>query len=121
MTKIIRESGINYTFLETVSMDTKPESKSDASNIDSNVEKDVLKKRSIDSNSKSNFNFLSYSNRVLAIDSRVSYRPGNSEFGRLIMKISQITLNELTQIAGCKQAYPFSFQNDILDEDTLAC
>ena len=51
-----------------MSTDTKPESKNDASNTDSNVEKDVLKKRSIDSNSKSNFNLLSYSNRVLAID-----------------------------------------------------
>jgi hypothetical protein len=49
VTKIIRESGINYTFLETMSMDTNPESKSDADNIDSKVEKDVLKKRSIES------------------------------------------------------------------------
>jgi hypothetical protein len=49
MTKIIRESGINYTFIETVSMDTKPQSKSDASDIDSNVEKDVINKRPIDS------------------------------------------------------------------------
>jgi hypothetical protein len=61
-------SGINYTFLETMSTVTKPESKNDLSNTDSNVEKEVLKKRSIDSNSKSNFNLLSYSNRVLAID-----------------------------------------------------
>jgi hypothetical protein len=68
VTKIIHEIGINYTFLKTMSTDTKPESKNDASNTDSNVEKDVLKKRSIDSNSKSNFNLLSYSNRVLAID-----------------------------------------------------
>ena len=54
------------------------------------------------------------------INNSVSYRPGNSEFGRLLMKISQITLNELTEIASCKQAYRFSFQNNILDEDTLA-
>ena len=60
VTKIIRESGINYTFLETVSMDTKPESKSDTSNIDSNVEKEVLKKRSIDSKKSK----IRYNNRI---------------------------------------------------------
>ena len=60
MTKIIRESGINYTFLETTSMDTKPEPKSDASNIDSNMEKDVLKKRTIDSKKSK----IRYKNRI---------------------------------------------------------
>ena len=60
MTKIIRESGINYTFLETPSMDTKAEPKSDASNIDSNVEKDVLKKRTIDSKKSK----IRYKNRI---------------------------------------------------------
>ena len=60
VTKIIRESGINYTFLETPSMDTKAEPKSDASNIDSNVEKDVLKKRTIDSKKSK----IRYKNRI---------------------------------------------------------
>jgi hypothetical protein len=41
-------------------MDPKPESKSDASNIDSNVEKDVLKKRSIDSKKTK----IRYKNRI---------------------------------------------------------
>ena len=58
--KIIRESGINYTFLETTSMDSKAEPKSDASNIDSNVERDVLKKRTIDSKKSK----IRYKNRI---------------------------------------------------------
>ena len=60
VTKIIRESGINYTFLETTPMDTKAEPKSDASNIDSNAEKDVLKKRTIDSKKSK----IRYKNRI---------------------------------------------------------
>ena len=60
VTKIIRESGINYTFLETTSMDSKAEPKSDASNIDSNVERDVLKKRTVDSKKSK----IRYKNRI---------------------------------------------------------
>ena len=56
----MRESGINYTFLETTPMDTKAEPKSDASNIDSNAEKDVLKKRTIDSKKSK----IRYKNRI---------------------------------------------------------
>ena len=41
-------------------MDTKAEPKSDASNIDSNVEKDVLKKRTIDSKESK----IRYKNRI---------------------------------------------------------
>ena len=48
--KILGESGINYTFLNTGSSDIKLESKNeDESNVDSNVEKYVFKKRTIDS------------------------------------------------------------------------
>jgi hypothetical protein len=48
--KILGESGINYTFLDTGSSDIKLESKNeDESNVDSNVEKYVFKKRTIDS------------------------------------------------------------------------
>ena len=39
--RIVRKSGINYTFLDIVSMDIKLEPKSDPGNIDSNTKKDV--------------------------------------------------------------------------------
>ncbi|MGB8152688.1 MAG: hypothetical protein WCF97_02100 [Nitrososphaeraceae archaeon] len=48
--KIVREGEINYTFLDTDSVNVKRESEDD--NVDkssSNIEKDIIKTRSIDS------------------------------------------------------------------------
>ena len=59
--KILGKSGINYTFLDTASSDIKIESKNeDVSNVDSNVEKDVLKKRNINSKKSK----IRYKNRI---------------------------------------------------------
>ena len=60
--KILGKSGINYTFLDTGSSDIKIESKNeDVSNVDSNVEKDVLKKRTINSKKSK----IRYKNRIM--------------------------------------------------------
>ena len=59
--KILGKSGINYT-LDTASSDIKIESKNeDVSNVDSNAEKDVLKKRNINSKKLK----IRYKNRIM--------------------------------------------------------
>ncbi len=48
--KIVREGEINYTFLDTDSVNIKQESEDDNVNkLSSNIEKDIIKTRSIDS------------------------------------------------------------------------
>ena len=59
--KILGKSGINYT-LDAASSDIKIESKNeDVSNVDSNAEKDVLKKRNINSKKLK----IRYKNRIM--------------------------------------------------------
>jgi hypothetical protein len=54
--KIVREEYNNYTFVDTNAIDDKQESEQGVNNPNSAIEKDLLKKRSIDSK-KSNFRY----------------------------------------------------------------
>jgi hypothetical protein len=60
--KIVRESEINYTFIDTGLNDSKAESEDDSTiKTMSNIEKDVLKTRSIDSKKSK----IRYKNRIV--------------------------------------------------------
>ena len=58
--KIVRESEVNYTFLDTGLIDIKRESE-DVDKTNSSIEKDIIKSRSIDSKKSK----IRYKNRIV--------------------------------------------------------